>query len=61
MMADRNLYLQLNNLRGIQGKKLAKKIKKQKRTLGNDRLRARVMLVNTRNRVIKRYLGKWIE
>jgi hypothetical protein len=60
-MADRNLYLQLNNLRRIQGKKLAKKIKKQKRTLGNDRLKARVMLVNTRNRVIKRSLGNLIE
>jgi len=55
-MAYRNLYLQLNNLRRIQGKKLAKKIKKQKMTLGNDRLKARVMLVNTRNRIIKRSL-----
>jgi predicted ATPase len=53
-MFDKLLILKLNNLIRLKGKKLARKIKRQNRTIGNDRLRARILLVNTANRVKQR-------
>ena len=53
-MIHKMLVLRLSNLISPKGKKLARKIKRQNRTIGNDRLRARILLVNTANRVIRR-------
>jgi len=46
--------LKLNDLVGIGGKRLGKKIKRQKRTIGNDKPSARILLVNASNRVIRK-------
>ena len=46
------IALRLNNLIGFKGKKLAKKIKSQKRLIGNDRLKAAVLLNGAYNRVV---------
>lgn len=46
------IALRLNNLIGFKGKKLSKKIKSQKRLIGNDRLKAAVLLNGAYNRVV---------
>lgn len=57
-MRSRVLALRLKNLVEHRGKELGRKIDAQKRTIGNDRLRARIILVNTANRVIRRYKSR---
>tara|TARA_R110002020_G_scaffold460880_1_gene679586 strand:+ start:1880 stop:2143 length:264 start_codon:yes stop_codon:yes gene_type:complete len=46
------IALRLNNLIGFKGKKLSKKIKSQKKLIGNDRLKANVLLNSAYNRVV---------
>jgi len=48
------ICLKLNNLVDIRGKRLGKKIKRQGCTIGNDKLRARILLVNASNRVTRK-------
>ena len=57
-MISKDLARKLKNLVGLKGKQLGRKIEAQKRTIGNDRLRARIILVNTANRVIRRYKSR---
>ena len=46
------IALRLNNLIGSEGKELAKKIKSQKRLIGDDREKADVLLNGAYNRVV---------
>jgi len=52
------LARKLRNLVDPKGKDLGRRIEAQKRTIGNDRLRARIILTNTANRVIRRFKSR---
>ena len=58
IVISKDLVRKLKNLVNPKGKELGRKIDAQKRTIGNDRLRARIILVNTANRVIRRYKSR---